>query len=398
MDFVYRPIAPEEADDFIRAEARAFGWQIRDEELPTYPPLREFDRTLAAFENGQIAGNVRVVSSRMNVPGGSLPIGGVAMVWVQPTYRRRGVMRELMSRQLRAIHERGEPLSSLTASEGSIYGRVGYGIGSVHERWTIESQYTEFARPYNSEGRLRLVSPQEMRRSFPEVYSRANEGRPGAIHLSEQFWDGVVMDFTPPGSESGPFFHLAHERDGRIDGYARYRTGGHRVLVDELMSVSVEACAALWRFCFDLDLMRSTEAVQRPVDDPLPWMLADPRRLRRTPADGVWVRLVDVAAALAGRRYMREERLVIEVHDSFCSWNEGRYELEGSSEGARCRRTGARPDLTMSAADLAATYLGAVSFATLFSAGRVEAHTSGALRKADSMFPADLKPWGPHDF
>jgi predicted acetyltransferase len=95
---------------------------------------------------------------------------------------------------------------------------------------------------------------------------------------------------------------------------------------------------------------------------------------------------------------MSEGRLVIEVHDSFCPWNDARYELEGSSEGAQCRRTGAGPDLSMSAADLAATYLGTVSFNTLFRAGRVEAHTSGALRKADSMFPAELKPWGPHGF
>ena len=398
MDLVYRPIAPEEAEDFIRAEAWAFGWQIRGEELPTYPPLREFDRTLAAFEDGRIAGNVRVVSSRMNVPGGSLPTGGIAMVWVQTTYRRRGVANELMSRQLRAIHERGEPLSSLTATGGSIYGHFGYGIGSVHEMWTIERKYTEYARSYPSEGRLRLVDPREMRRSFPEVYMRANTRRPGAIHLSEQFWDGVVMDFTPPGAESSPFFHLAYERDGRIDGYARYRTSGRRVLVDELMSVSVEAYAALWRFCFDLDLMGSTVAVQRPVDDPLPWILADPRRLRRAASDGIWVRLVDVAAALEGRRYMREGRLVIEVQDSFCPWNEGRYELQGALEGARCRPTGARPDLTLSATDLAATYLGTASFATLFFAGRIEEHTSGALSKADSMFAAELKPWGPHGF
>jgi predicted acetyltransferase len=237
-----------------------------------------------------------------------------------------------------------------------------------------------------------------MRRTFPEVYRRANARRPGAIELSEQFWDNVVEDFVPPGADGSPFFHLAYEQDGRIDGYARYRTGGQRVKVDELMSVSVEAGAALWRFCFDLDLMRGTDAVERPADDPLPWMLADSRRLRRSSADGVWIRLVDVAAALSGRRYMRSGGLALEVSDPYCPWNDGCYELTGGPDGAECRRSNAGPDLTLSVTDLAATYLGAVSFATLHLAGRVEEHTPGALNRADSMFASELKPWGPHGF
>jgi len=162
--------------------------------------------------------------------------------------------------------------------------------------------------------------------------------------------------------------------------------------------VTPDAHAALWRFCLDVDLTTSTEAWNRPTDDPLPWMLADPRHLRRSTSDGTWIRLVDVPAALSGRRYMRSDGLVLEVHDTFCPWNDGRYALDGGPEGARCQRTKSEPDIALSAADLAATYLGAVSFTTLSLAGRVEERKNGALLRADAMFATELKPWNPFEY
>jgi predicted acetyltransferase len=169
-------------------------------------------------------------------------------------------------------------------------------------------------------------------------------------------------------------------------------------MIEHLMSVTDEAHAALWRFCLDVDLMTTTGAWNRATDDPLPWMLADPRHLQRSPEDGLWIRLVDVAAALSGRRYMRNDSLVLEVRDAFCPWNDGRYALDGGPDGAHCRKTSSEPDFALSAADLAATYLGAVSFTTLSLAGRVEERKNGALRRADVMFATELKPWCPYSF
>ena len=177
-----------------------------------------------------------------------------------------------------------------------------------------------------------------------------------------------------------------------------YRTKGETLIVMQLLAAANEAQASLWRFCFDIDLMASTEAWDRPPDDPLPWMLADPRRLKRSLEDGLWVRLVDVAAALSARRYAAQDRLVLEVRDRFCGWNDGRYELEGGPDGTVCRPTTAEPDIVLSAADLAATYLGTVAFTTLSHAGRVEERTQGALLRADAMFATQLQPWNPFGY
>ena len=399
MTLEIRPITPEETEEFLRNSSLAFGQIPSDEDLAAYPGMRELGRSLAAFDGGRMVGGAHSRSFHMNVPGGQLPTAGVMDVTVQQTHRRRGIMTRLVADQLNSVHERGEPLAALTASETVIYGRFGYGISIVHERWKIDRPYTAYSAPYEPKGRLEFVEPQQMRKTSPEVYRRATALRPGAIERSADAWDSIVTDYPPNRGGASALFHVAFYGDGgNIDGYARYRIKSGALTVDELMSVTDDAHAALWRLCFDVDLTSSTEAVQRPVDDPMPWMLADPRRLKRTLYDGLWVRLVDVPAALAGRIYHSEGRLVLEVRDSFCPWNAGRYVLDGGPEGAECRPTDAESDLVLSVADLAATYLGAVSFTTLSHAGRVEQLSDGALALADSMFATELKPWCPVSF
>jgi predicted acetyltransferase len=142
-----------------------------------------------------------------------------------------------------------------------------------------------------------------------------------------------------------------------------------------------------------MDLVGKIEGWGRPSDEPLLHLLAHPRALRFSLGDGLWLRLIDAPAALAARRYAVPGRLTIELRDSFCPWNEGRYELEGGPDGAQCGRGRAEPDVILEAADLGATFLGGVQFRSLRRAGRVVEGTAGALERADAMFTWDPPPW-----
>ena len=401
MAIEIRTITPAELDPYIYADA--FGFSYDFEALKSVIALeregKDVERILCAFDGGKIIGAVATHRHEMSVPGGSLPVGGITNAFVFPTHRRRGILTTLMNRQLRNLHERGEPLSALTASESIIYGRYGYGIGILAEQWSIERHHTAFAHSPNWSGRTRFVESDDVRKSFPDVYRRATANRPGVIQPPTWDWERIAID--PPGlwrRGDTPFFYVVYEEDGRIDGYVIYRIRGETIVIRELMAVSDAAYAALWRYCFDIDLRERTEAHNRPADDPLLWMLADPRRLQRATHDYVWLRLVDVPAALAGRRYMTSGSLVLDVKDSFCPWNEGRYELVGGLDGAECRPTQRNADLTLSAADLATTYLGTAHFTPLSHAGRIEEHTRGALLRADAMFAVEHQPWCPYDF
>ena len=392
-----RTVNPDEFVQWLHAEARAHGNRL-DHDPEVLRPHFDLDRSIAVFEQGNITGGAHSHRVEMSIPGASAVVAGVANIAVQPTHTRQGVMTRMMHHQINDIHERGEPLAALFARESIIYGRFGYGIGSLHEQWTIDRQHTAYARPYESPGRIVFVDPVDITKELPEVFRRSTMDRPGVFQRALHHWERDSQ--APEHQQGGPggLFYAAYEDGGRIDGYVTYRIRGATLVVNELMAATKEANTALWRFCFDVDLISYTEALKRPVDDPLPWMLADPRRLQRSTRDGMWLRLIDVAASLELRRYMQSDRLVLEVRENLCPWNEGRFELEGSAEEATCRASRTSPDLVIAVSDLASAYLGAVSFSTLSHAGLVDECTPGALLRADRMFAVRYRPWTPSNF
>ena len=392
-----RNITPDEFEPWMRTESRAHGNRLNHnpEELR---PHFDLSRSIAVFEDGRIVGGAHSHWLEMSIPGGTSVVAGVSNVEVQPTHTRRGIMTQMMRHQIDGIHERGEPLAALFATESAIYGRFGYGVGSVHEGWTIEKSHNAYARRHESPGHIEFVDPSDIGSTFPEVMRRSTQGRPAVFQRAPHLWERDARNPVHSQGGSGGLFYAAYVEDGRIDGYATYRTNRPAVTVTELMAATREASAALWRFCFDLDLYERTEAVKRPVDDPLPWMLADPRRLQRSQRDGLWVRVVDARAALEQRSYNTSDRLVLEMRDDFCEWNQGCWSLEMSPEGGDCRPVTGGADLAINVSALASAYLGAASFSTLQQAGLVDESTPGALQRADRAFAVALKPWTPYNF
>ena len=110
--------------------------------------------------------------------------------------------------------------------------------------------------------------------------------------------------------------------------------------------------------------------------------------------DSLWVRLVDVGAALSGRAYAGEGSVVFEVRDPVCPWNEGRWQVAGGE----AKRTDAEADIALGADALGSAYLGAVSFDQLRAALRVEELREGAVERADALFASRPLPWCPEIF
>ena len=387
-----RIIAPDEYAKFMTAAALGFAWHWN--EATAEPPKPNQDRSLAVFENGKIVATARAFSCRMNIPGGDAATAGVDDVAVLPTHRRRGIMRMMMGRQMEDFHERGEPFAALYATESIIYGRYGYGVGSLDEDWSIDTRHSAFRQPFEHAGRLSFIEPDAVLDVCPPVLERALANRPGSIPPTQHRWRRIAGG-REGQQDRANYFHVRYEENGRTEGFARYTINNGEVVIDYggLIWATQSAHAALWRFCLDIDLTWKVKAGGQPVDDPLPWMLADPRRLSRKTHDGLWIRLVDVPAALAARTYDAPGSLVIEVTDPFCPWNEGRYELDAGPGGATCSRTSRTPHIALSAGDLASAYLGAVPFTLLARAGRVEELDEGSLSRADAMFASPIEPW-----
>ncbi|MFN8639738.1 MAG: GNAT family N-acetyltransferase [Dehalococcoidia bacterium] len=403
----FRPIAVDEMGAFQEVQGQGFGYVPNPEDVAHWQATLDFSRTLAAFEDDELIGTSAALPLGTTVPGGALvPTAGITMVAVSPGHRRKGVLTEMMRLLLEAAHERGEPLASLWASESLIYPRFGYGLAIEDDHWEIERPFGRFARDQASSGAVRMVDEVFARLNFPQVWERALPSRPGMTRRDEKLWNDRFRDAGWSRGAGSPLFFAAYVDGGRVDGYVLYRVRqdwpdgvpGNEVIVVEEVAATDEAHAALWRFLLDIDLSRQVSAQHRPLDDALPLMLADVRRLKRRRRDAIWLRLVDLAAALEARRYGIEGALVLDVRDDLCRWNPARVRLDGGPHGARCTPSDAGPDLVLTTTDLAATYLGGTRLSALARAGRVEEHTPGALARADAMFDGGRAPWCPQFF
>ncbi|SHK98313.1 GNAT family N-acetyltransferase [Actinacidiphila paucisporea] len=409
MKIDLRVLAAEDWEEFALRLERAFGDAEDPEEMAMWRDFLPFERSIAAWADGGIVGTAGAFDFRMTVPGGTLlDAAGVTMVSVQPTHRRRGVLTAMMRRQLDDFRDRGLTVALLTASEPSIYGRFGYGAATRQLHGLIDTTRVSVAVPPGADAvRLRLVTPAEGVAACEAVYARLVPTRPGMLARQPQWERLPLMD--PPSARGGFGARLCvlAEVDGEVRGYARYsvKAGGTRLGVpDSTVKLrDVEALdpvtyAALWRYLTEIDLAARLTFHNRPVDDPVQQIVSDIRRCDFGWRDGLYVRLVDLPAALAARAYTAPVDVVLDVEDAFCPWNTGRWRLAGDATGASCVRTSDPADLALGARELGTAYLGGHGLRALAGAGLVAELRPGALAEASAAFRSDLDPWLPHGF
>jgi predicted acetyltransferase len=326
------------------ADGRGFGLHYSEQDLDDFRPLFEPERYLLACEpdDGVILGVAGSFSFEVTMPGGAaLPTQGVTWVSVATTHRRRGILRDLMREQHQGFAEEGLALSLLTASEGGIYGRFGYGQAGRSRTVQVQRRLVRFRRDAPGLGGVRLVDAAEARVRAPEVHRRWAALTPGAVSRDDRWWDCLLLDRPDHRDGATGLFHLLH-----ADGYASYRIhhADSTCRVVDVFAATDEAHGALWRTLLGLDLMDTVTSDSCPVDDPLPFLLEDTRQVRTSGmADGLWARVLDVTAVLEARRYPVEIDVVLDVTDPFLELG-GRFRLRGGPDGAHCERVTATPD------------------------------------------------------
>lgn len=404
MAFEIRSITEDEVEDYFVPISAGFGDTGPAADLEDFRTVADYPQSFAAVEDGAFIGGAGAYNFAMTLPGGAVvPVGGVSCVSVAPTHRRRGVVTALMARQLDDLADRGKHLAILNASESRIYRRFGYGLATSAASVEIDTRHSEFLGDLPG-GRVRLVSADEAAKVLPAVYDRWRVDHVGSLTRSEAWW-AIMLGDREGWKGGGKAFRVVHEaEDGTPDGYVTYlpdmktEHGNFqgKVRVRELIGMTPDVEAALWRYCFDLDLVRLAQSDMRPVDDPLRWRLVEPRQLRtKSVTDVLWCRVIDVAGALSDRGYAGEGTLTLAVDDPFRQVGSGTFLLEsgGVGGGATCTRTDVTPDLRLDVAELGAAYLGGVSFARLRDGGRVHELVPGAVARADALFATDRAPY-----
>jgi predicted acetyltransferase len=398
-----RPARPEEFPAVVAPIMHYFGQSPSPEFAERFGPILPPDRIHVAFEDGEVVGSGGAFPFEIGVPGGLARAAGTTLVGVLPTHRRRGILRGLMRAQLDDVHERGEPLAYLWASQDALYGRFGFGVASFTGTIELPSDRIVFWRDFEPAGRIRLVDVDEALEAFAPLQRRAAEQHPGMFVRPPEWWRNRRLADPDAGREGGgEMVRALLELDDGPAAYALYRlhfsaergipTGYTSVI--EAVGISPVATREIWRYLLEIDWMASIRAHLLPLDHELLLLVQEPRRLRLNYRDGLWVRVVDVDAAMTARTLRTGEPVVVELADEFCPWNSGVWEF--GPEGAA--RSGTSPELRLEAHALGSAYLGGFTFAQLARAGRVEELAEGALDRADTLFRTERYPWCPEIF
>jgi predicted acetyltransferase len=396
----FRTITEGEIEPFFLTLHNAFGEaHVDPEEFAADMELLERDRTFAAFDGGAIVGCAALFSQQMVVPGGGLvPTAGVTLVGVLPTHRRRGILRALMTQMLDQAVDRGEALSTLFASQATIYGRFGFAHAAGHLGVDVAlDRVTWGTEP--PPGRVVLCAREEALSSMFAIYDRAVRRRAGGVVLSEAAFTTTFRE--PEKREDKPFYAIHEDADGTPDGFAMYRMKHEwprglphvELKVNRLVAATPDGEEALWRYLFDVDLVSKVKADSRPVDEPLLLALEEPRALRPELDDGLFLRPLDIVAALEARSYAGDGMVTLEVADAFRPAVAGTYELVAEHGRGTCRRIDGPADVACSVHAVGACYLGGSSWSAMAAARRVDERTQGAIVTLDRMCATALAPW-----
>ncbi len=407
MSIETRFITDAELAGFDECQSIAMVRDPRDREgIERRRTIQEIDRSIAAFDGGQVVGTASAFTRTLTTPGGSVAMGGLTMVSVRSTHRRQGILTGMMRRHFADCMARREPVSGLYAAEAPIYGRFGYGIATEHVTLKIERDHGGLEHLPEIRGRMRMVEPESAREQWPAVWDTLRQRQAGMIDRPHSWWPRVFMD--PPDQRGGltGLRFVNYEVDGEIEGYVLFRQKNDwqeglpncTLKVQELIATNQEAYAALWQYILSVDWMATIEGEMFAADEPLYHMLQDERRLRRTVDDGVWLRILDVCRALEARTYGCDGELTFVVDDPFLPEVGGAFLLVGGPTGAACRRTDLTPGaIHLGIAELSAIYLGGTRLSTLVRAGRVTGDPAD-IRLAEMMFISDPPPWCPEMF
>jgi predicted acetyltransferase len=332
------------------------------------------------------------------------------VVTVHPPYRRRGLLTAMMTHQLEKVAKRGEPLAALWASESMIYGRFGYGPATSRALLTGTNRRLSFLPGVGTTGSVDEVTREEFLAVAPRLHEAMRPDRPGTMVRDEDVWEYAVFDMEfARGGASELRYALHFDEGGEADGFATYRfkekfdeEPESEVRIREVWAEDPAAYASLWRYLLDLDLARSFRLWSSPLDEPLRHLVTDARAVVTSITDNLYVRLVDVEAALRARKYAAAVDRVIEVDDPLLPANSGRYRIvtDGGPEGceAKVTRVTSAPDVSMGVLELGTIYLGGVNLTDLHRVRRVTEHTPGSVADLSTAFGWHRAPYCPDMF
>ena len=349
--------------------------------------------TLCAFDGLRLASSFITIPFTMRLNGKAMAMGGVSGVATHPEYRRRGLMRRLMTQATLDMRERGQTVAALWASQASIYQRFGYAIGSVSRRYAVDSIDITFFDGDTGSSTVEWLDVEAGFDAVRALYIAFIAQRTGYLHRSRALWASGAFEERP---EDGPV-HIALSRDGdgEPNGYLVYtlradrvahRARGQELVIRDFGWLTLDAYRSLWSYVARHDLVGRVVWATAPADDPAEELFSEPRMLHCEYGEGAWFRVIDVEAALGARGYSQAGQVTLRLpEDDLAPWNAGTYTIETDGEETTVARSTTEPDAVLPVKAMASLFSGYRSARRLRSWGLLAADDR-AVDRLDSLF------------
>lgn len=350
---------------------------------------------LGGFQGDDLRGVVNGYDSSIALPGGRhVRHLSVTHVGVAPDATRRGIARQLLIEQLRRARAEGYVVAGLRASDARIYGRYGYGVASWSVQHELDLTRAALAVPTPREG-LRIVDALDSFVLFRQIAKANPTPRAGTLSRWDGWWTiqqlrtahgptaNHAVVFGPEGNERGYLrFHVEN-----ADNW--FTSSRRSVVVDDLVAHDNEAWQGLIGHLFSQDILHRVVFPSRPVDDPLPLLLQNPRALEISgQRDESWVRPLDLETLLAARPYGGTRQVAIAVEDDVFRDNGGVWSL-GPKGTERSR---GKPEAQIKIAELSTLIFGAQTASALVAAGRIKTDSEKVAEELDQTFATSRRP------
>ena len=384
----------------IAVDSAAFGYEQTPEDIDqlALPLLRDAE-VIGSFDDDRLVGLGAIQHKLLTFPGGRpSPVAAVTWVGVLPGEQRRGHLRRLMTHQLHGLHDgKAAPVALLTASEGGIYGRFGYGLAAVCAEITVPN--APAFRADVAVQRVREVDHDTARPTLRRVHEQIRTERTGYLSRDERTWAALYSDLPSMRRGAGALRFGLHA-DGviafRIATAWGYSGPAHTLNVLELVAATPVAAASLWHYALNRAMVRQISYLRYGPDETLPDLLVNPRAVQATLRDHLWLRIVDLDRTVPLRSYADAVHVTVAITDNGCPWNAGTWQLALGPDGGTACRTAAPAQLAMDIRELGAVFLGGTRLTRLAAAGLVTGEPAAidALGRALATSRAPYCPEG----
>ncbi len=405
MSVDIRPVHPDEMDQFGAIAAYVYAGRYGDTSNNFVAQSTDPSWTLGAFVNGRMASSFATIPFTIRLNGNAAKLGGVSAVGTLPEFRRRGFLRQMMTQAIADMRDRGQSISALWASQASIYQRYGYALATSNVDYTLNPRDIQFVQHEPPQGVCRHY---DLDAGYPivrQLYIEFISARMLYLHRSKALWGNNILEPEPTDgplhiaiyfdTQETPQGYMAYTtRNGRVDDAARPQ----ELVIRDLAWMTPDAYLGLWSFVAKHDLVGRVRALHMSPDDPAPIWFQEPRLLHPQRTEGIWLRLIDVHAALQARGYTTAGHLTIKVvGDDLAEWNNGVFELATDGRSTEVKPSPSTPDIQVDIRTLAALYSGQHGARTLSHWGLLSGEPQ-AISRAEQLFQSEFAPHCPDHF